>query len=294
MRNMSSDSTSPGHVSDQMTLAELRHTYHRELCREIIRKKNGKDGPCPNFADGDSKASGEIAWHIVNAIGCNPSGRNVNAQTAGKRFEEVTLRFLRRAFGLLQHIRPGPWKYSTHTSISEFAQYRHLAVLEEIVENRTELISAFGGDYIIKPDIVIGRVPFTDEELNLNGAGLLELQDIAKKSPLRKSNSNQPRQLLHASISCKWTLRSDRAQNTRAEALNLIRNRKGPLAHASAVTAEPLPTRLAALALGTGDLDCVYHFALPELRDAVRAQEKTGQFGYAQRANGRRSSARHQ
>lgn len=277
MRNMSSDSTSPGHVSDQMTLAELRHTYHRELCREIIRKKNGKDGPCPNFADGDSKASGEIAWHIVNAIGCNPSGRNVNAQTAGKRFEEVTLRFLRRAFGLLQHIRPGPWKYSTHTSISEFAQYRHLAVLEEIVENRTELISAFGGDYIIKPDIVIGRVPFTDEELNLNGAGLLELQDIAKKSPLRKSNSNQPRQLLHASISCKWTLRSDRAQNTRAEALNLIRNRKGPLAHASAVTAEPLPTRLAALALGTGDLDCVYHFALPELRDAVRAQEKTGQ-----------------
>ena len=40
-----------------------------------------------------------------------------------------------------------------------------------------------------------------------------------------------------------------------------------------AVTAEPLPTRLASLALGTGNLDCVYHFALPELRQAV---EKTG------------------
>lgn len=36
-----------------------------------------------------------------------------------------------------------------------------------------------------------------------------------------------------------------------------------------AVTAEPLPSRLASLALGTGDLDCVYHFALPELRIAV-------------------------
>jgi hypothetical protein len=36
-----------------------------------------------------------------------------------------------------------------------------------------------------------------------------------------------------------------------------------------AVTAEPLPTRLAALALGTGDLDCAYHFALPELEQAV-------------------------
>ena len=35
--------------------------------------------------------------------------------------------------------------------------------------------------------------------------------------------------------------------------------------HIVTITAEPLPTRLASLALGTGDLDCVYHFALPEL-----------------------------
>ena len=40
--------------------------------------------------------------------------------------------------------------------------------------------------------------------------------------------------------------------------------------HAVAVTAEPLPTRLASLALGTGDLDCVYHFALVELLGAVQ------------------------
>jgi len=36
-----------------------------------------------------------------------------------------------------------------------------------------------------------------------------------------------------------------------------------------AVTAEPLPTRIATLALGTGDIDCVYHFALPELRETI-------------------------
>ena len=65
------------------------------------------------------------------------------------------------------------------------------------------------------------------------------------------------------------TIRSDRSQNTRTEALNLIRNRKGSLPHIAAVTAEPLPSRIAAIALGTGDLDCVYHFALPELRDAL-------------------------
>ncbi|MCI6794935.1 MAG: NgoMIV family type II restriction endonuclease [Lachnospiraceae bacterium] len=36
------------------------------------------------------------------------------------------------------------------------------------------------------------------------------------------------------------------------------------------VTGEPLPSRLSSLALGTGDIDCVYHFALYELIDAVK------------------------
>ena len=36
-----------------------------------------------------------------------------------------------------------------------------------------------------------------------------------------------------------------------------------------AVTAEPLPTRIASLALDTGDLDCVYHFALHEMKEAI-------------------------
>jgi hypothetical protein len=46
----------------------------------------------------------------------------------------------------------------------------------------------------------------------------------------------------------------------RSTGLNLIRNRKGHTPHIAAMTAEPLPTRLASLALGTGDLDCVLSF----------------------------------
>ena len=65
-------------------------------------------------------------------------------------------------------------------------------------------------------------------------------------------------------------MRSDRAQNSRTEALNLIRNRKGNLPHIMVVTNEPLPSRLASLALGTGDIDCLYHCALYELQEAVR------------------------
>jgi len=65
-------------------------------------------------------------------------------------------------------------------------------------------------------------------------------------------------------------LRSDRAQNARSEALNLVRNRKGRLPHVVVVTGEPTPVRISSLALGTGDIDCVYHFALHELFAAVR------------------------
>ena len=51
--------------------------------------------------------------------------------------------------------------------------------------------------------------------------------------------------------------------------MNLIRNRKGHLPHIVAVTAEPMPSRIASIALGTGDVDCVYHFALTELKEAI-------------------------
>ncbi|MBR3326026.1 MAG: hypothetical protein IKG22_01710 [Atopobiaceae bacterium] len=59
----------------------------------------------------------------------------------------------------------------------------------------------------------------------------------------------------------------------KARSYHSIRNRKGHLPHIVVVTAEPHPSRLASLALGTGDIDCVYHFALTEWMEAI---EKTG------------------
>ena len=41
---------------------------------------------------------------------------------------------------------------------------------------------------------------------------------------------------------------------------SMIRNRKGHLPHIVVVTAEPMPNRLASLALGTGDIDCINDF----------------------------------
>jgi NgoMIV restriction enzyme len=114
-------------------------------------------------------------------------------------------------------------------------------------------------------DIVISREP--EEDAVINEAGQLVDDKSVKLSALRKSNKCLP--TLHASISCKWTIRSDRVQNARSEALNLIGNRKGHLPHVVVIIGEPLPSRIASIALGTGNIDCVYHFALDELKETV-------------------------
>lgn len=128
------------------------------------------------------------------------------------------------------------------------------------------MAAALGSDYTITPDIVVARELEGDSVINRNSR--LVDESVSRLASLREINGGLP--LLHASISCKWTIRSDRAQNARSEALNLIRNRKGRLPHVVVVTAEPTPSRLASIALGTGDIDCVYHFALYELQKTLQ------------------------
>ena len=253
-----------------MNIVELRNNYHQRICQEIIRISQSKDGSLsyPNFADVASEGSRKIAWGIVEELGCEPSVGRVPG--VGTRFETITKDFLQETFSLLDHIRPGKWHYSTTaTAISNFDQYAHLADLKGIVKKYQELAAVLGGDYIVVPDIIIGRRPIDDDEINGSEKLMTDAESVATLTPLRKANQAESRMILHASVSCKWTLRSDRAQNARTEALNLIRNRKGGLPHIVAVTAEPWPNRIATLALGTGDLDCVYHFALHELKRVV-------------------------
>jgi hypothetical protein len=150
-----------------------------------------------------------------------------------------------------------------------------LAQLEEVLRKHPELRSTLGGDYLITPDITIARRPVSDHEINRDGTFLDAGRPLATLAPLRESINQTS--ILHASISCKWTIRSDRAQNTRTEALNLIRNRKGKVPIVAAVTFEPLRTRIASIALGTGDLDCTYHGALDELQEAVKEAKSEDQ-----------------
>jgi NgoMIV restriction enzyme len=146
-------------------------------------------------------------------------------------------------------------------ALADFEQYSHLTAIAAATKTNRQLAAAIGSDYIITPDIIISRAP--EEDKVINRSQVLVDETCVKMAALRKANKCLP--ILHASISCKWTIRSDRAQNARSEALNLIGNRKGHLPHVVVITGEPLPSRIASLALGTGNIDCVYHFALQEL-----------------------------
>lgn len=181
--------------------------------------------------------------------------------------------FLAATFPALGSIRPGRWRIENvggsraEYQIARYEPYTHLAELASVIQQNPTLASVLGNSYEISPDVLVLREPESDDVINRDNAIVDDCS--ARYAVLRERN--QERAIVHAIVSCKWTLRSDRAQNARSEALNMIRNRKGRTPHIVVVTAEPTPSRLASLALGTGDVDTVYHFALPELVKAVEA-----------------------
>ncbi len=254
-------------------IAQERKAFHKQLLDTETLTLTA-DGIVSN-ADKSSKLSKQIAQEIIRLIGQNDGldiclTKKIAGQTLGKQFEFCVTGFLQKTFPFLSNLRPGCWKIfqlgnNNRLKTSDFAQYEHLAYLSRLTAADSQLAASLGNDYLIAPDIVIYRELCEDSEIN---AGI-EIVDkcTCTMADLRKANGGKP--ILHASISAKFTMRSDRAQNSRTEALNLIRNRKGRVPHIAVVTAEPMPNRLASLALGTGDIDCVYHFALYELEQSV-------------------------
>ena len=255
-------------------ITEARKKYHQTLVSEGVLSLS-KDGVASN-ADSSNRPSIAIAKAVAEKLGASESIK-LKGQTAGTKFEQITMQFIADTFPKLQHLRPGSWEIrnlgnQSSTKTSDFAQYEHLAYLTDLVDKNKQLATVIGNDYLVAPDVIIYRNLCEDAEIN-HGKSYVDMS-VATMADLRKSNGGKP--ILHASVSAKWTMRSDRAQNSRTEALNLIRNRKGHLPHIVVVTGEPLPSRLASLALGTGDLDCVYHFALYELLEAVREYGANG------------------
>lgn len=202
--------------------------------RDLFGWRKGK----PNIADAASAPSVAIGSHMFRVLGIERVSTEPG-QTLGTRLEVAIRGFLDRR---LRELAPDKRWVIGSERITAFAQYAHLARLDDLlakVDESGTLSAEIGRDYLIRPDVTVGVV----------------------------TESGLP--FLHAAVSCKWTIRSDRVQNIRHEGVVLTRHRRGRQPHVITVTAEPLPSRLASIARGTGEIDCVYHVALDELWEAV-------------------------
>lgn len=265
-------------MEQEALLAQARKTFHTRLIDWGVLGYTVKKGVSvasnADVSQAVSKAIGDgIMSRVLDESQRQPR-KPLSGQGLGAQFEVAVCDFMADTFPHLGHLRPGDWiikRLGNKNAVTEksFAQYEHLAKLAEAVQSDPVLQAALGNDYVVAPDIIVARRPEPDGKIN---APFSVVDDaVAGLSDLRQRPTGEPQRapILHASISAKWTMRSDRAQNSRTEALNLIRNRKGQTPHIVVVTGEPSPSRLASLALGTGDIDCLYHAFLPELVASV-------------------------
>jgi len=253
-------------ASRNYVLENLRANYHQRIAREILNITAG-----PQLLP--------IKAHLRRGLG----RRNSPVLTAvppgtvpQDAFVEITKDFIQESFRAIKHLRPGEWVLTTSQPTGEVGEgypVDDVRYLQAFLRRHAEVRSAPWADFFITPDITIGRLPVTDTEINMEQELVTERGELARHTPLRLAVNTKS--ILHASVSCKWTIRSDRSQNTRTEALNLIRNRKGKVPIVVAVVFEPLPTRIASIALGTGDLDCVYHGALHFARRSRKSKTRT-------------------
>lgn len=247
---------------------QARKEFHASLLKTTLTIN---DKGVPSNADSSNKTSIAIAKGIAELLKAETIAERQAGQTSGNEFEGICAEYVKSTFLKLGHLRPGDWDVHqvsgrNRLEIAKYEQYAHLIALDRAAKADAELAAALGSDYTITPDIVVARGLESDD--NINRHEFLVDASVSTRASLRAATGGKP--LLHASVSCKWTIRSDRAQNARSEALNLMRNRKGHLPNIMVVTAEPTPSRLASIALGTGDIDCVYHFALYELQATLK------------------------
>ncbi|TGN64234.1 restriction endonuclease [Nocardioides eburneiflavus] len=208
---------------------------------QLLGWKETRGRLVPNTADTSSATSMGLAAATLDNLGVNRHvASNVPADPGG-HLETMCGQDL--GVALLDRAPEREWDVRCGVLISNFAQYAHLNELDRLVVAQPELRVTIGRDYLIRPDVTVAILPTPGD---------------FGQDPF-----------LHGVVSCKWTIRSDRVQNIRHEFGQMIRHRRGRQPHLVTLTAEPLPTRLASIARGTGEVDATYHIAFEALAQAV-------------------------
>lgn len=248
-------------------IAAERSKYHEYIVSSGVLSTD-LNGVTSN-ADTSSRLSMDIAGRLAAALGAGTRSKLIG-QRAGADFEKANMMFLEATFPKLQNLRPGSWhivKLGNKSSMktSSFAQYGHLEHLSELTAADTLLRASLGNDYMISPDVVIYRDPVPDDIIN-SSRPIVD-DTISLMSDLRTRKESMP--ILHASISAKWTMRSDRAEQPHRGS-RIDTEQKGASPPHSGCYGRTC-TRPSGLPRSwPGDIDCMYHFALYELAEAVR------------------------
>ena len=161
----------------------------------------------PNFADVDNAESIRIAAGVLDVLAVDRAVNPAVPQAPGGPLEQAVCDHLGEELARRHPDRE--WLVGRGTVITGFDQYAHLSKVDALVRANPELRITVGMDYLIRPDVTVG----------LGGV---------------ETASGLPP--LHAAISCKWTIRSDRVQNIRHECLQMIRHRRGRQPHLVTVT----------------------------------------------------------
>ena len=223
------------------------------------RTQNKKKVVLPNTVDSNNEASIKITAELFDALGVERDAKPPMSST-GSAFERAVREMLTDALPRLDADRQWDVR-QPGGEIADYGQYRHFHAMRQLVESDAVLSAGIGIDYDVKLDVAV----------------CLPRQFTAGVVPDENRGEQLP--LLHAALSCKWTLRSDRAQNVRTEATRMIRHRTGRLPHIIVVTAEGDAARIGSIARGTGEVDTVAHVALPQLKAAMQRA------GYARKAD---------
>lgn len=248
------------------SFVSARKKFHAELLTSVVSLK-----PCTAaIADTEAQSSLSNAKAMLTPISMANAYKKQPRQITPRLFEDACCDFLASTFPLLSHLRPGQWDIQrtdeTATSITDCEQYAHLKRIEAVCCKNATLRLSLGANLVTTPTIIVLRRPEPDSVVN-NGKRLVD-GNVSMLTPIREVTSTRP--ILHASVTCALNMQN--ARTIRSDALNLIRHRKGCVPHIVVITTEPRPCQIASLAMGTGEIDCIYHFALYELQQTVATQ----------------------
>ncbi len=165
-----------------------------------------------------------------------------DARADNNWFGGCCAQFLEECLPPVLRWRPATWEIQSGTpaTLSRCQQYAHWSSLAQAAMDRPALAPALAPYTVGPPDLLLLRYPH-----------------------------KPPAPVLHAALMTYWKLQGSDVADISPQARALQRERRGRAPHLVLLTGELTPSYLASIALGTGDLDCTYHFALYELQAAV-------------------------